>query len=72
MRDSSLVDDEQWAWAQTQARMLMRHFADMLAIDRLGELADSVSGNVPCSWRLSRRWPTSARLGGEGSQTLRY
>jgi hypothetical protein len=49
MRDSSLVDDDQWAWAQTQARTLMRHFADLRVIDRLGESADfSLShGAVP-------------------------
>jgi hypothetical protein len=35
-----LVDEKQWPWTQEQARALMRHFADVRAIDRLGEAAD--------------------------------
>jgi hypothetical protein len=35
-----LVDDEAVGLGQTQARMLMRHFADLRATDRLGEAAD--------------------------------
>jgi hypothetical protein len=33
-------DEQQWPWAIEQARTLMRHFADVRAIDRLGEAAD--------------------------------
>jgi hypothetical protein len=35
-----LVDEKQWPWTQQQARALMRHFADVRAIDRLGKAAD--------------------------------
>ena len=35
-----LVDEQQWPWAIKQARTLMRHFADVRVIDRLGESAD--------------------------------
>jgi len=34
------VDEEQWPWAQEQARALMRHFSDRQPIDRLGDQAD--------------------------------
>jgi hypothetical protein len=44
-----LVDEKQWPWVSQQARMLMRHFGDLRAIDRLGDAADfSLShGAVP-------------------------
>ena len=35
-----LVDEHHWPWALEPARTLMRHFADLRAIDRLGESAD--------------------------------
>src|SRR5262249_11360556 len=42
-------DEDQWGWAQEQARTLMRHFCDLRPIERLGESADfSLShGAVP-------------------------
>jgi hypothetical protein len=33
-------DEEHWPWALEQARALTRHFADVRAIDGLGESAD--------------------------------
>ena len=31
---------EHWPWAQTDAGAVMRHFADVRAIDRMGDAAD--------------------------------
>jgi hypothetical protein len=33
-------NEEQWPWVIEHAKTLMRHFADMRAIDRLGDQAD--------------------------------
>jgi hypothetical protein len=33
-------DEDQWGWAEQQARLFMRHFADLRPIDRLGDQAD--------------------------------
>ena len=33
-------DEDQWGWTEQQARLLMRHFADLRPIDRFGDQAD--------------------------------
>jgi hypothetical protein len=33
-------NEQQWPWAEKHARALMRHFGDLLPIERLGESAD--------------------------------
>jgi hypothetical protein len=61
-------DEEQWPWAIEHAKTLMRHFADVRAIDRLGESADfslshgATQHAADSSRRTSARWRPRRRL----------
>jgi len=60
-----LVGDEgQWLWALEEARTLMRQFADLRAIDRVGNAADFALSHNATQQAAGRYRHAGAREGG--------